>query len=130
MSGTSFSSGCGKSGPFQVAVFGEHTCSDAEFQSRNRHNFFEIILIREGIHGTPYRKRVAEYLEAVRARQSPQTLGEPFLMEVLSVEITGAMAVVSVSVPIFGFQYRDYLSLIREGDTWLIVNKLFVDTRV
>jgi hypothetical protein len=67
------------------------------------------------------------YLDAVAARQSPQSLGEPFLMKTLGVEVRHRMACATVHCPILGHNYYDTLSLLRENGQWRIVNKTFTD---
>ncbi|MEQ9364042.1 MAG: nuclear transport factor 2 family protein, partial [Leptospirales bacterium] len=79
------------------------------------------------INGEPYQKTVAEYLEGVRNRESPQSLGESFRMRILSMDILGNVASLRVHVPMLGFNYHDYLSFRYAGGRWTIVNKLFTN---
>ncbi|MGL4241372.1 MAG: nuclear transport factor 2 family protein [Beijerinckiaceae bacterium] len=79
------------------------------------------------VRGEPYFRDLDAYLAGVAARKSPESLGEPFAMRVLGIEVEGAMARAIVSVPMLGFNYVDFLSLLRTGDQWRIVAKVFTD---
>ena len=79
------------------------------------------------VRGQPYYKPLEEYLSVVAGRESPEALGESFLMKPLSVEVTHEIAFAKVHCPMLGYNYIDYLSLVREGGRWVIVNKLFTD---
>jgi hypothetical protein len=79
------------------------------------------------IKGQPYCKRLDDYLAGVEKRQSPEELGEPYQMKVLSVDITSGIATARVHVPAHGFNYFNYLSLVRNDGVWVIVNKIFFD---
>lgn len=78
------------------------------------------------IKGEAYVKNLNDYLEGVAGRKSPHELGEDFRMEILSVEVTGRVAVARLHVPMLGYNYYDYLALSKINDEWKIVNKLFV----
>jgi len=82
------------------------------------------------INGTPYFKKLTDYIRGVRERKSPKELGEKFQMKVVSLEITNSLAVAKLSSPMFGFNYIDYLSIHKIEDDWLIVNKLFTNVEV
>lgn len=80
-----------------------------------------------GVAGQPGARRLDDYLAAVEKRRSPEELGEPYRMKVLSVDVTCNIATARVHVPAHGFNYYNYLSLVRNGDAWVIVNKIFSD---
>ena len=82
------------------------------------------------MRGEAYFRPLEEYLAVVAGRQSPRALGEPFLMKPISVEVTHAIAYAKVHCPMFSHNYIDYLSFIRQGERWRIVNKLFTDVPV
>ncbi|HYD58819.1 MAG TPA: nuclear transport factor 2 family protein [Noviherbaspirillum sp.] len=86
----------------------------------------QAILFGE-IDGQPYLKPLAEYLNAVENRKSPQEAGEPFQMKTLAVEVldNNSIAYAKTHCQMLGFNYFDYLALIRQEGQWLIVNKLF-----
>jgi hypothetical protein len=79
------------------------------------------------LRGQPYYKGLDEYLDGVERRQSPEELGEPYQMKVLSIDVTHNMAVAKVHVPALGSNYYNYLSLLRKDGVWVIVNKTFAD---
>jgi hypothetical protein len=79
------------------------------------------------INGQPYYKSIAAYLEGVASRQSPQQLGEPYRMQILSTDSLGSIANVKLYSPMLGFKYHLYLTLRRLDGKWSIVNKTFVN---
>jgi hypothetical protein len=104
------------------AYFGGIHAGDLE---RLRSAFHPTAVLWGEIKGQPYHKSLQEYLEVVRTRQAPQALGEPYAMEVLSIEVHGRIALAKVRCPIFGFNYTDLLSLIEQDGRWGIVAKVF-----
>ncbi len=82
-------------------------------------------IIYGDINGEPYKKTMEEYLEGVRNRQSPKDLGEPFAMETVGIDILGNIAMAKVHLPMLGYNYYDYLSLVKTDNDWKIVNKIF-----
>jgi hypothetical protein len=79
------------------------------------------------VAGQPCFKRLDDYLAGVEKRQSPEELGEPYQMKVLSVDVNYGIATAKVHVPAHGFNYYNYLSLVRNEGVWVIVNKTFFD---
>lgn len=77
-----------------------------------------------------YRKSLDAYLEGVAQRQSPEARGEPFRMRVLSIDVLHNIAMAKVHVPAHGFNFYNYLSLVRQGGHWIIVSKVFDDVPV
>lgn len=77
------------------------------------------------VKGEPYYKPVTEYLEGVRTRKSPSALGEPFAMEVRSIEVHGEVALAKARLRMLGNDYVDFLSFVRVDGRWLIVAKVF-----
>jgi hypothetical protein len=77
--------------------------------------------------GQSYYKKLDTYLEGVASRKSPEQVGEPFRMKVLSLDVTHNMAHAKVHVPALGFNYYNYLSLLFTNGAWVIVNKTFAD---
>lgn len=77
------------------------------------------------VKGAPYYRTLDDYLDAVGKRQSPQALGEPFRMQVLAVDVQGPVANARVSCPMLGFDYVDFLNLVRLDGQWRIANKTF-----
>ena len=56
---------------------------------------------------------------------SPKDKGETLRADILSIEIAGNTAVARVRDDFQGKTYLDTLSLIKDGGTWVIYNKLF-----
>lgn len=82
-------------------------------------------LVFGDINGQPYLKTIASYLEGVAGRASPQSLGEPYRMRVLSADSMGNIGSVRLHSPMLGFNYHLYLTLRRGESGWRIVNKAF-----
>lgn len=92
-----------------------------------RSAFHHQCLLFGDINGQPYFKTVTEYLEGVQNRKSPNELGEPFKMTILSIELRNSIAYVKLHVPMLGFNYYDYISINKIDGRWMIVNKLFTN---
>ncbi|EAY25375.1 nuclear transport factor 2 family protein [Microscilla marina] len=93
--------------------------------SKLKSSFTTEALLYGDVGETPYRKGLDDYLEGVKNRKSPKALGETFAMQVLGIEVLGKIATAKLHVPMLGFNYYDYLSLVMVNDEWKIVNKLF-----
>lgn len=67
--------------------------------------------------------------QVIRTRPPPNTLapGSPYHAEIISIEITGDVAVVKVEDDCFGTSFTDYLTLIKHENRWQIVMKVFFD---
>lgn len=76
---------------------------------------------------SPYFKTLHGYLEVIKNRKSPAGLGEEFNMEVDSIEVLGNLATAKASLRMLSYHYRDFLSLVKIGDRWQIVNKTFTN---
>lgn len=74
-----------------------------------------------------YYKTLADYLYSVANRKSPKDLGETLDMAILTIDVIGKVALVKTRVPMLGFNYIDFLSLVYKNDRWLIVGKTFVN---
>lgn len=92
---------------------------------RLRRVFHPAVILRGEIDGQPSARALDEYLEVVRARKSPESLGEPFRMRVVSLERVNGIAVVRVFCPMFGYRYHDVLTLQKLEGAWRIVGKVF-----
>lgn len=77
------------------------------------------------IQGEPYGRALEEYLALVKVRVSPQARGEVQSMSAVSIERKGDIAAVRARVQMLGFDYTDFLSLVREKGRWSIVHKNF-----
>lgn len=89
--------------------------------------FHPNALLFGDVNKQDYFKDIEQYLEGVKNRKSPSELGEPFQMEILSVEIINKVAMVKAHLPMLGFNYCDYLSMANVDGKWMIVNKLFTN---
>lgn len=54
-----------------------------------------------------------------------QAAGTPYVAELISVDVTGNVAVAKVSDTCFGSDFVDWLVLIKDGGQWQIVTKAF-----
>jgi hypothetical protein len=79
------------------------------------------------VNGQQYQKHRDEYLEIVRNRPAPASLGAPFQMRITSVDVTRHTAVAKLVTPVNMTGYVDYLALQKIGGTWVVVHKLFSD---
>lgn len=70
-------------------------------------------------------KSANEYLETVKLRKSPNDLGETLNMSIIGIDILGKIALAKLHVPMLGYNYYDYLSLVNIDNNWKIVNKIF-----
>lgn len=66
-----------------------------------------------------------KWLEMVAARPSPAKNGEEYNMRLVSMDLTESVAMVKVKDLYLGLWFTDYLSLVKIGDQWRIVNKIF-----
>lgn len=73
------------------------------------------------------RRTKREWLALVEARPTPSESGYVLESEIHSIEIIGNQAMVKVSVPLLGDHFIDYLGLLHENNSWLIVNKMYAD---
>ena len=67
-----------------------------------------------------------EFIEALKSEQMEEP-GTPYKAEVLSIDITGDVALAKVKDDCFGTSFTDYLTLIRHEGRWQIVMKAFFD---
>ena len=95
-----------------------------------RRAFHPAAMLFGEVKGQPYQKNLDDYLLIVAQRESPQALGEPFRMALLSVEVTGLIARAKVHCPMLGYNYIDYLSMVCHQERWQIVSKTFTHVDV
>ena len=77
------------------------------------------------VRGEIVQKTLAAYLHAVGERESPAARNAAYGMSILSVEVLGKMASAKVRVQVAENNYYNFLSLLKLGCDWLIVNKLY-----
>ncbi len=90
-----------------------------------RQSFHSQAYLYGDIKGAEYLKSLDDYLDGVAKRKSPAELEEENRMQILSLEILGDVALAKLHVPIFGFNYYDYVSFAVVDGDWKIVNKVF-----
>lgn len=81
--------------------------------------------VTDNVQGQLRVRSAEEYILGVASRQSPRALGEPRAMKALTVEVLDGIASVTARLEMLGQRYFNVLSLLREGDRWIIVHKLF-----
>jgi len=79
------------------------------------------------VKGQPYAKTLDQYLDGVAHRQSPKDSGKPFKGTIISVDVTGSIAVAKVHVKMYEFNYDEFLSFHKINNRWMIVNKMITD---
>ncbi|MFT3910759.1 MAG: nuclear transport factor 2 family protein [Ferruginibacter sp.] len=94
-----------------------------------RSTFHPQALVAGDVNGQPYFKTVDQYIEGVKNRKSPSELNETFRMEILAIEIINSIAVAKVRVPMFEFNYFNFLSLNKINGEWVIMNKLLSNVK-
>jgi len=75
--------------------------------------------------GTLIDNPIDKFIAFVGRVTPPSDEGEPFEMEIISVDIQGAAAAVKVKDLYKGLRFTDYLSLLKIDGTWKIVSKTF-----
>jgi len=73
------------------------------------------------------RRSLEEWLEAVATRLIPAEQGQAYDFKLLSIEVIKDQAMVKLDCPLFDHEYVDYLGLLKENGSWLIVNKMYTD---
>ena len=96
-----------------------------------RSTFHPLALLFGEVRGEIVQKSLDAYLQGVASRESPASRNEPNGMSILSVEVIGETASAKVHVKMGDFNYYNFLSMLKMGNDWVIVNKLFthVDTQ-
>lgn len=79
------------------------------------------------VKGQPYAKTLDQYLDGVAHRQSPKDSGKPFKGTIISINVVNSIAVATVHVKMYDFNYDEFLSFHKIDNRWLIVNKMISD---
>lgn len=90
--------------------------------------FHPQALLFGDVNQSPYFKTLREYLEIVKNRKNPADLGEDFDMKVYGIEVLGNLAIAKANLRMLNYDYHDFLSLIKSGKRWQIVNKSFTNS--
>ena len=89
--------------------------------------FYPGTLLFGDVKGQPYAKTLEQYLDGVANRQSPKDSGKPFKGTIISIDVVNSIAVASVHVKMYDFNYDEFLSFHKIDNRWLIVNKMISD---
>ncbi|SHJ12779.1 Putative lumazine-binding [Desulfatibacillum alkenivorans DSM 16219] len=76
-------------------------------------------------HGKFSHMPASGFFKMVASAPSLESKGEPFDMEILSIDVTGQAAAVKVRDVYMKMQFFDYLSLAKVDGEWKIVNKTY-----
>lgn len=79
------------------------------------------------VKGQPYAKTLDQYLDGVAHRQSPKDSGKPFKGTIIAINVVNSIAVATVHVKMYEFNYDEFLSFHKIENRWLIVNKMITD---
>jgi hypothetical protein len=96
---------------------------------RLRAVFLPTAVLWGDVKGEPYYRSLTDWLNGVRNRASPRSLGEPFAMRAVSIAVEGSVAVAQVRCPMLGFSYVDFLSLVEREGGWFVAAKVFTHQR-
>ena len=67
-----------------------------------------------------------DFIESVKSEKMSEP-GSPYVAGIVSIDITGDVAVAKVTDDCFGTTFTDYLTLIKHEGRWQIVMKAFFD---
>jgi hypothetical protein len=67
-----------------------------------------------------------EFIEAMKSEKM-QEPGTPYVADIVSIDLSGDVAVAKVTDDCFSTSFTDYLTLIKHDGRWQIVMKAFVD---
>ena len=79
------------------------------------------------VKGQLYAKKLDQYLDGVKNRQSPKDSGKPFKGEILSIKAVNSIAIAELKVKMYDINYYEFLSFHKFDGRWLIVNKMISD---
>jgi hypothetical protein len=79
---------------------------------------------------TPGKRRsMTDWLTDVANRPIPKEQGKAYEFKLLSLDIVQDQAMAKIQCPLFDFNYIDFLGLLKENGQWLIVNKMYTNTK-
>ncbi|MDJ1479867.1 nuclear transport factor 2 family protein [Cytophagaceae bacterium YF14B1] len=91
--------------------------------------FHKGTLLWGDVKGQPYARTLDQYLDGVENRLSPKDSGQPFLWNILSIDIINSIAMVKVHVKMYDFNYDEFLSFHKINNNWIIVSKMISDVQ-
>ncbi|XOV79976.1 MAG: nuclear transport factor 2 family protein [Aestuariibacter sp.] len=71
------------------------------------------------------RRDLESWFELIASRAVPAQTDQPFDYQILSTDIAQEQAMVKVLCPVLSDIYVDFLGLLKEHNTWKIVNKMY-----
>jgi len=95
----------------------------------------DVAMLRSIFHADAWlkapgiRRSVKEWLTNVANRPIPKEQGKAYQFKLLSLDIVQDQAMVKIQCPLFDFNYIDFLGLLKENGQWLVVNKMYTDTK-
>jgi hypothetical protein len=89
--------------------------------------FYPGALLFGDAGGKPYFKTLPQYLDGVKNRQSPKDSGKPFKGKIVSIQIVNSIAIATVNVRMYDFNYFEFLSFHQLDGKWVIANKMIAD---
>jgi len=95
----------------------------------------DVAMLRSIFHADAWlkapgiRRSVKEWLTNVANRPIPKEQGKAYQFKLLSLDIVQDQAMVKIQCPLFDFNYIDFLGLLKENGRWLVVNKMYTDTK-
>jgi len=90
---------------------------------RMRTTFHEACFVDGFFANGPWRASLDDYMAAMSAAPSAQSLGHERDCEIVSLDITGRAAFVKLRETLAGMRYVDYLVLSKLEDGWKITHK-------
>jgi len=89
--------------------------------------FYPGTLVYGDVNGQPYFKTDDLYLNGVKNRQSPKDSGKPYKGEILNIKVVNSIAMAEITLKMYEFNYRDFLSFHKINGKWYIVNKMLTN---
>ncbi len=88
--------------------------------------FHPLSKLYNNIDGSNKETNLIDYIIIVKNRKSPEALGHKKIDRIINVYISSPLAAVAtVRLTLFGKDFTDQLSLIREDGKWLIMTKIY-----
>ena len=93
-------------------------------EAKLRHAFHPKCLIVGHFRGRLEYDPLDDFIAAVKKEGGPPA-GTPYFAEIVSIDIAGDTAVVKSTNDYLGTRFTDYLTMLKTGGRWVIVNKVF-----
>lgn len=89
--------------------------------------YYPGTLLFGDVKGESYAKTLDAYLDGVAHRQSPQVSGTTFEGKVNDIRVINSIAIADVTVTMYSFVYREFLSFHKIDGQWVLVHKMISD---